>query len=205
MGSTHRRRRLMVGVLFSTALALSAGCSAGQDAAPPTSSPAISLDNTGGGGGAPSAGSDTATTGASGRASKTPAAAAQTEAGGAPLAAGDIIDQGTKLHVAITSLKRGSGDLVTLKFDLTVPAGPSYSTISFGTFNVDAPYLIDPAGQKKYLVVKDTSGTCICSRSDITSGATMSWYTTFPPLPDAVKTVTVVLPLFAPFENVPVS
>ncbi|MEU7376699.1 hypothetical protein [Streptomyces albidoflavus] len=42
--------------------------------------------------------------------------------------------------------------------------------------------LVDPAGKKKYLVLRDTSGRCLCTKFEggIERGKTVDWFAQFP-------------------------
>jgi hypothetical protein len=147
--------------------------------------------------------------GGSNRSSAAPASSTRTTDGsgtsaGMPAPAeGKIAD--TKVRVELLSLNQGNGGLVTLKFTVTnidskslyPPMGISYS------------YLLDIAGQKKYLPVKDSSSQCICDDGldshALAAGDTAKAYVTYSPIPENVKAISVYFTGLSPFEDVPVS
>lgn len=114
------------------------------------------------------------------------------------------------ITVAVQELKRSSNNL-TLKLVMT-----NQSSQGFGTYNyfaetegssVDGVHLIDPVGKKKYFVIRDTGGACLCSRQvqAISPGAQSVLWAKFPAPPDDVQKMTVEIPHFPPLEDVPVS
>jgi hypothetical protein len=122
----------------------------------------------------------------------------------------------TGLSVEVTELKRGSGGTVTLKFTMVnntkERASFNYnygdrglSTIDFNT--VGGTHLIDAVNKKKYLVVRDSEKKCVCSlvKSDIPVGERMNLWAKFPAPPEDVKVIAVMIPHFAPMDDVPIS
>ena len=67
-------------------------------------------------------------------------------------------------------------------------------------------YLIDAAGMKKYLVVRDADDHCVCSRDieDIDKGKSATMWAKFPAPPDDVQAMVIVIPHFIPIDDVPV-
>jgi hypothetical protein len=121
------------------------------------------------------------------------------------------------VKVEVTELKRTSGDTLTLKFtiinDSSEEMSFSYDFGEAGKYhtgdfnNVGGVNLVDAAGKKKYLVLRDSEGNCVCSRGlkDLQPGARANLYTKFPaPLGDVEK-ITVEIPHFIPMDDVPVS
>jgi hypothetical protein len=118
------------------------------------------------------------------------------------------------VHLDVKQLKRGSDGEVMLRFSiannnekpfelnsaLRADSTPDYHT-------VDGVYLLDGANKKKYLVVRDSDKHCLCSRNveDIPPKGTANFWAKFPPLPDNVEKVSVVVPHFTPMDDVPVS
>lgn len=93
------------------------------------------------------------------------------EAGGFVTVAGTVTNNGSDLWLAAdwvsdeTELRKNAGSL----------AGSS---------------LVDPEGKKKYLILRDTSGRCLCTRfSRVDPGATTSWYAQFPAPPESTTKV----------------
>ncbi len=121
------------------------------------------------------------------------------------------------LRVEVTELKRGSGGTVSLKFTMI---NKSSTRVEVGGYKFADPkhqipdhnsvggvHLIDAAGRKKYLVVRDTNKQCVCSREirRIEPGARLNLYVTFPAPPVEVQKVTVVIPHFSPMDDVTIS
>jgi hypothetical protein len=67
--------------------------------------------------------------------------------------------------------------------------------------------LIDGVGKKKYFVVRDTEGACLCSRglSSLASKSRANLWVKFPAPPADVSKITVVVPHFTPMEDVSIS
>jgi len=139
--------------------------------------------------------------------------AAAPAAGGPVLARSDGEQAG--LSVEVTELKRGSGGTVTLKFAMV---NNTKEKISFGgnygagggnvdDYTVSGTHLIDAVNKKKYLVVRDSERKCVCSRveSGIPVGERMNLWAKFPAPPDDVKVIAVMIPHFAPMDDVPIS
>lgn len=137
-----------------------------------------------------------------------PSKAATTAEGPAIATSGDPTS--TAGGIEITSLKRDSGQLVTLRFFL-VNKGTKDVTMSLGDStgarDVSGVYLVDPDGLKKYLTVQDAQAKCLCSTNlfNLKPGDRLNLFATFPAPPPEVKTVTVVVPSFQPLNDVPLS
>jgi hypothetical protein len=113
---------------------------------------------------------------------------------------------GTK--IVIRGLTRDDGGTVTLRFRLVNDGDtpqPIYQLI--GNSLDGHAHLIDAANKKKYLVVKDTSGNCECSRfeGDVTKGSPVNLWVKFPAPPASVQKITVVVDGFEPIESVPLT
>src|SRR3954447_11086959 len=137
-----------------------------------------------------------------------PAAAAP-----AGIASGDGETNGVK--VVVQELKRTSGGTVAMKFSITngsdkkVGGGyefgdKDHEIIDHGS--VGGVQLIDEAGKRKYFVVRDTGGKCVCSQGikDVQPGDTENFWARFPAPPDNVQKITVVVPHFQPMDDVPI-
>jgi hypothetical protein len=73
--------------------------------------------------------------------------------------------------------------------------------------DVSAISLVDAVNKKRYLAVQDSNGICLCTTTLANlpaKGVTTVW-AKFPAPPDAVKTVSAIVPLFMPLDAVPVS
>ena len=112
--------------------------------------------------------------------------------------------------VAVQELKRGSNTL-NLKITVANQSNQQFSTYYYffekEGHSVDGIHLIDPVGKKKYFVVRDSDGACLCSREvqAIAPGAQSVMWAKFPAPPDDVQKMTVEIPHFPPLEDVPVS
>jgi len=113
--------------------------------------------------------------------------------------------------IEVSSLKRDSGQLATLRFAL-VNNGAKDVTVAnrfggAGSRNVSGTYLVDPDGLKKYLTVEDAAGDCLCTSNmfNVGPGERLELFATFPAPPPEVKAVTVVVPSFQPVNGVPLS
>jgi hypothetical protein len=115
------------------------------------------------------------------------------------------------LSVQVQELKLVSGALM-LKFTLkngSDQAVDLYSTMSGSEGqSVDGIYLIDVPGKKKYLVVKDSDSHCLCSRDinrNLAPNTSEAFWAKFPPPPDSVQKIGIVVPHFIPMDDVPIS
>ena len=117
--------------------------------------------------------------------------------------------------LVVQELKRTSGGTVSLKFSVT---NASNATVDYGYnygennrtsdfASVGGVVLVDEANKKKYFVVRDSEGQCVCSRGlkDQHAGETRNLWARFPAPPDDVQKVSVVVPHFSPMDDVPLS
>ena len=130
---------------------------------------------------------------------------------GAPIASTEGEVPGLRLDV--TELKRTSGGTLTLKFTIHNDSDKSLSTTTLGEpgagqdyRSVGGVYLIDAAGMKKYMVVRDADSNCVCSRDieDIDKGKYATMWAKFPAPPDDVQAMGIVVPHFIPIDDVPI-
>lgn len=143
-----------------------------------------------------------------------PPAATATPSTPAVLASADGENSGVRVEV--TELKRSSGDTVNLKFVLINDSDEQFSVASnyLGDGQVGSDYrsvggvhLIDPAGKKKYLVVRDTDKNCLCSGNiaNVDPKKRVNLWAKFPAPPADVQKVNIVIPHFSPMDDVPIS
>jgi hypothetical protein len=73
--------------------------------------------------------------------------------------------------------------------------------------DLSAAYLVDTVGKKKYLPIHDSEGKCVCSTgySWLAAGDSINLWVKFPPPPASVHTIGVVVPRFAPMDDVPIT
>jgi hypothetical protein len=114
------------------------------------------------------------------------------------------------LALTIQELKRSSSNL-TLQFVVQSKNGFAFH-YEFGEGgnefgNIGGIHLIDEANKKKYFVLRDTNGTCVCSRDivNIAAGSQSLLWAKFPAPPDEVQKITVEIPHFPPIEDVPIT
>ena len=126
-----------------------------------------------------------------------------------PIASADGEAPGTTLEVRELKL---SGGALTLKFVLKnesdKPFGIYHLMDASDGGSVDAIYLLDAPGKKKYLAVKDSDGHCVCSRKiadSLDPNASVALWAKFPAPPDSVQKIGVVVPHFTPMDDVPIS
>jgi len=111
--------------------------------------------------------------------------------------------------IVVREIKRDAAGTVTLRFQLVNEGEQAIKT--YGVlgeyFGMDNLNLIDTANKKKYLVVKDTEGACVCSelKDDAVPGSRFNLWAKFPAPPDDVQQITVVVPSFEPVESVPIA
>jgi hypothetical protein len=118
-------------------------------------------------------------------------------------------------RVDITELKRTSDNL-TLKFVIVNDSAerfnfgydfgdPEHSIKDFSS--VGGVTLVDGVNKKKYFVVRDTENSCLCSRDlkDLAAHSRANVWAKFPPPPDDVQKISIVIPHFGPLDDVPIS
>lgn len=76
-----------------------------------------------------------------------------------------------------------------------------------GDRTVGGAYLVDPAEQKRYLVYRDTEGACVCSEllRNLPVGQPVAVFASFPAPPPTTESMTVVIPNFPSFKDIPVT
>lgn len=148
-------------------------------------------------------------------AATTTTTAAPPPAAAAPAAIATADGERSGVTLAVQELKRTSGGTVSLKFSIT---NGSTETLDYGYNFGDKDrtpdygslggiVLIDEANKKKYFVVRDSEGECVCSRGlkDQQAGETRNLWARFPAPPDDVQRISVVVPHFSPLDDVPLS
>jgi hypothetical protein len=116
--------------------------------------------------------------------------------------------------VEVQELKRASGGTVMLRFTLINESDAQFSLynelVQQGTndnANISGVHLLDPVGKKKYLVVRDSQGTCDCSGKlqHVEPKSRLNLWARFPAPPENVEKIGVVVPRFSPMDDVPLS
>jgi hypothetical protein len=118
-----------------------------------------------------------------------------------------------RLTAAVQELKRGPNTLM-LKLVMINQSDKFRGDLNFddGALVMSNPsisgvHLIDEANNKKYFVVKDSEGDCICSRriEGIQPWSQKVLWAQFPAPPDDVEKITVEILHFPPMQDVPIS
>jgi hypothetical protein len=131
-----------------------------------------------------------------------------------PLATSDGERPGTRIEV--TELKRTSGGTLSFKFAMV---NDSDKSLGFG-YDFASPdnhigdhgtvggiTLVDPVNKKKYFVVRDAENKCVCSSDvkDISKASRANLWAKFPAPPADVGKITIIVPHFAPMDDVPIA
>ncbi|MFE9994389.1 hypothetical protein [Streptomyces avermitilis] len=105
------------------------------------------------------------------------------------------------LTLAITSAKRDSGGFVTVEGAVTNNTDSIWVAASWrgderelskNGASIAGASLIDQKGKKKYLILRDTSGRCLCTQftGGVRQGATAQWFAQFPAPPEGTTKVS---------------
>jgi hypothetical protein len=128
-----------------------------------------------------------------------------------PVATADGETPGLSLQIQDLKVSNGT---VMLKFSIANNSAAPLAgwalkdgNIAKDGYAVSGVYLIDVANKKKYFVIVDADGHCVCSRdiSDIPPKGSANLWAKFPAPPDSVKKIGVVVPHFLPMDDVPLS
>lgn len=154
----------------------------------------------------------TATTAAPPPAQAAPSTASAAPAAGA-IAGTDGEEAGT--HIDVTEFKRTSGNTISMRFVLTNNGSQKFGMWGHKLGDKDnrtdykavgGIHLVDAANKKKYFVVRDSEGNCLCSRevADIEPGGKANLWAKFPAPPSDVQKITIEIPHFQPMDDVPI-
>ncbi|MEU6027356.1 hypothetical protein ABZ825_10075 [Streptomyces tauricus] len=105
------------------------------------------------------------------------------------------------LTLAVTSANRDEGGFVTVEGTVTNNSGKSWVAADWrgderelagNGGSIAGASLVDQTGKKKYLVLRDTEGRCLCTRftGGVQSGETTEWYAQFPAPPEDTAKVS---------------
>jgi hypothetical protein len=167
---TRKGRRALSAVAITAGLLLTvAGCGGGED------------------------GGDSKASSSSGSSDKK----TESESKQSPAASSDTALATTKggdLTVTIISAERSQGGFVTVSGQVTNEGSGSWmgadwksgeTELAGNGGSLSGASLVDAKGKKKYLVLRDTSGRCLCTKfSRLRSGDTADWYAQFPAPPE---------------------
>ncbi|MFE2532314.1 hypothetical protein [Streptomyces sp. NPDC059371] len=173
---TMKGRRVMAAVAISTGLLLTvSGCGGGD------------------GGDKPKAASSSSRSGAEGGAKQASPTASQDQ-----VLAEVKGDSGITL--AVTSAKRDQGGFVTVEGTVTNNTDNVWIAadwrgdereLSKNGASIAGASLIDQKGKKKYLILRDTSGRCLCTQftGGVRQGESTQWFAQFPAPPAGTSAV----------------
>lgn len=169
---------------------------------------AVTLTGCGGGGtksdGKPSASSRTNQTGSAGGGGKQTPSATTT-----PTQVLAQIKGGQDVSITINSAVRDSGGFVTVQGELTNDGSDIFDANDFrgnetalvaSGASVAGAVLVDEAGKKRYYVLRDTDGRCLCTMGleDIQPKETRPFFAQFPSPPESTTSVEFELPTMPP-------
>ena len=117
------------------------------------------------------------------------------------------------VRAEVQELKRSSDNTLTLRFgivndsDKDVGFGYDFGDGTKDYKSIGGVTLIDGTNKKKYFVVRDTEGNCVCSREvkDVKPRSRANLWAKFPAPPDDVQKISIVIPHFGPLDDVPIS
>ncbi|MDF6044539.1 hypothetical protein LRD69_20815 [Streptomyces sp. JH14] len=133
-------------------------------------------------------------------------------------AAGDKVDPNVKLAEArgdkgmllvVNEVKRDSGGFVTVQGELknqgdaavnpSAWAGSENVIVSKNLNSVGGATLVDKAGKKRYYILRDTDGRCLCTTgmTAVQPGTSIPVFMQFPAPPNTTTEVDLSLPTFA--------
>ncbi|MEU9579492.1 hypothetical protein [Streptomyces chilikensis] len=98
------------------------------------------------------------------------------------------------ITVTVTSANRDAGGFVTLTGSLTNNGAKAWyaedwqsaeTELAGNGVSMAGASLVDEEGKKRYLVLRDTNGRCLCTKfSRVAAGDTKDWYAQFPAPPE---------------------
>ncbi|MCF3118930.1 hypothetical protein IPZ68_04280 [Streptomyces arenae] len=105
------------------------------------------------------------------------------------------------ISVAINSAQRDGGGFITVSGTVTNNGSESWMGANWASDerelrsnggSLSGASLVDNEGKKKYLVLRDTSGRCLCTKFNgrVKQGQTTSWFAQFPAPPEGTSKVT---------------
>jgi hypothetical protein len=143
-----------------------------------------------------------------------------------PPAEGEVLGRASgsfvQSYVELTELRRTSPEVVTARFRITVPAdaednfqvsdrlASEEDGFERGQDRVSGVTLTDEAGGKRYFVLTDSDGNCLCTTNVagdgfIDEGTSADLYAKFPAPPEDVTEVSFQVPTFQSIDRVQIS
>ncbi|WP_338700001.1 hypothetical protein V2W30_25230 [Streptomyces sp. Q6] len=182
---TTTTRRALAAVMIATGLLLSvAGCGSGDDdksgeAAKSSAPPAKGSDDK----------SETSQAPATGK------TLAEVKSNGITLTVTSVTrDEGGYLNVTGTVTNGTSGIWLATEWK----SDESEMQVNGGS--LAGASVVDQAGKKKYLVLRDTQGRCLCTKFEggVNQGKTVDWFAQFPAPPEETTSVQLQVPTMPP-------
>jgi hypothetical protein len=200
------RLRLTVALFVSLSLALAACSKAPESSAPSVPASSASAAST------PTAAAPAETQ--ANAIAAPPAAPAAAPAAEAVIASANYSND-PKVRADLLQVKRVSGGALMVKWRIVNTANPqaagnltatSEEPINYN-FGWDDLYYVDPAENKKYGFLTDTEGGRILDvwYGNLKAGESRANWAKFPAPPPTSNVISITLPKFPPFEDVPVS
>ncbi|UXY21668.1 hypothetical protein N8I84_25440 [Streptomyces cynarae] len=104
------------------------------------------------------------------------------------------------LTLTVTSAKRDNGGFVTVEGTVTNNTGSPWvggtwrgdeQELAKNGGSIAGASLIDQKGKKRYLILRDTSGRCLCTQfsGGVKNGETVQWFAQFPAPPQGTDKV----------------
>ncbi|MFI6880287.1 hypothetical protein ACIBL6_43260 [Streptomyces sp. NPDC050400] len=105
------------------------------------------------------------------------------------------------ITLTVTSAARDTGGFVTVAGTVTNGTGKAWVPVEWrgderelmaNGGSIAGASLVDQNGKKKYLVLRDTEGRCLCTRftGGVRNGQSTDWYAQFPAPPEGTSEVT---------------
>ncbi|UUU31193.1 hypothetical protein JIX56_15495 [Streptomyces sp. CA-210063] len=104
------------------------------------------------------------------------------------------------LTLVVTSAQRDAGGFVTVEGTVTNNTGAAWVAANWrgdekelvkNGASIAGANLVDQVGKKRYLVLRDTSGRCLCTQftGGVNEGDTAQWFAQFPAPPEGTTSV----------------
>ena len=134
-----------------------------------------------------------------------PAASLPAPASASTIASGEY-SADPNLRCELTEVRRVSGGALLVKWRVVNASGAQAKPIHYD-FGWQELYYIDPAENKKYEFLKDSEGNRILDvfYGNLETGQQRGNWAKFPAPPESSNKISIYIPKFPPFEDVPVS
>ncbi|MER5947176.1 hypothetical protein ABT127_14015 [Streptomyces sp. NPDC001904] len=113
--------------------------------------------------------------------------------------------------LTVTSATRDQGGFITLNGQVTNGTSARWLGLDWASDEQElrknggslaGASLVDEAGKKKYLVLRDTEGRCLCTKfqGGVPQGDTTEWFAQFPAPPQGTTSVQLQVPTMPPAQ-----